>query len=156
MIDRAIPDIRYLESSAIVALLVDTEPAHAAMFALAAQPQRMVTSVITVVECRRALMRAHAQRRFDRLTLDAAQFQLSRLLQRCDLFEVDDAIVSLASDPLGDEHLRTLDALHVATAMVARSAFGPLGFVSLDARVRTAAAANGLSVLPDHLPLTTS
>ena len=153
MIDRATSDIRYLESSAIVALLVDTEPAHDVMHALATQPQRMVTSVITVLECRRALLRAHAQQRLDKLTLDAAQYQLSRLLERCDLFEVDDAIVSLAGEPLGDEQLRTLDALHVATALIARKAFGPLGLVSLDARLRVAAAANGLTVLPVQLPL---
>lgn len=155
MIDRAHSTVRYLESSAIVALLVDTEPAHDAIRAVAQQPQRMVTSVITVVECRRALLRALAQGRIDRVTMDAAQHQLTRLLERCDLFEVDDTIVTLASEPLGDEHLRTLDALHVATAMIARNAFGSLGLVSLDARVRTAAIANGLSVLPADLPLPT-
>jgi uncharacterized protein len=156
VIDRASLDIRYLESSAVVALLIETEPAHDAILALAMQPQRMVTSVVSVVECRRALLRAHAQRRIDRLTMDAAQHQLTRLLERCDLFELDDTIVSLASEPMGDEHLRTLDALHVATAIVARNAFGPLEFVSLDVRVRVAAAANGLSVLPAQLPLPTS
>jgi hypothetical protein len=36
--------------------------------------------------------------------------------------------------------------------MIARNAFGYLSFVSLDARVRSAAIANGLSVLPAALP----
>jgi predicted nucleic acid-binding protein len=151
VIDRA-HTIRYLESSAIVALLVDAEAAHEAIRALAEQPQRMVTSVITVVECRRALVRAHAQGRIGRVTMDAAQHQFTRLLEQCDLFEVDEIIVDLASESLGDNHLHTLDALHVATAMIARNAFGYLSFVSLDARVRSAAIANGLSVLPAALP----
>ena len=64
------------------------------------------------------------------------------------VLDLSEAVVARVSGPFPSEPVRTLDALHLATADVARQSLGTLTMVSLDQRVRRNAAALGLAVAP--------
>lgn len=125
----------YLDSSALVKLVV-TEPESAALLELlAAWPDR-VSSGLALTEVPRAIRRAGlgaAERR-------RAQHVLARLV----LVDVDRRIVTRAA-PLDPPALRTLDAIHVATALLLGDDLGAL--VTYDARLAAAARRAGLEIL---------
>jgi len=66
------------------------------------------------------------------------------------VFDLDAEIVERARRPFPDEPIRTLDAIHLATATLAQSLVSELAVVSLDDRVRASARQMGFRVLPEH------
>ena len=116
----------YLDSSALVKLVV-AEPETAALLAfLAAWPHR-VSSALARVEVLRAVKRAGAG--------PAVRGRATRVLARVALIRVDDPVLAAAARVPPPE-LRTLDAIHLATA---RSLDGLGGIVTYDARLGRAA-----------------
>ncbi len=130
---RELPD--YVDSSVLIAALASDDPRHdVAGRWLNARQGRLLTSAIAEVEVGRALARRHAPR----AVLVAAR----ELLAGCDLVEVSSDIrtAALAVTP---GSVRSLDALHVATAMVA----GLERFATYDERQRLAAEEAGLAAV---------
>lgn len=113
---------------------------------------QVVTSSITPVECARGISRA---RSLGRLTA-AEELAALRLLdvaeQSWHVHDLSEAIMALARAPFPVEPLRTLAALHVATAQVFHEALGDVTMLSFDDRVRENARALGLTVAPEALP----
>lgn len=113
-----------------------------------ARAEHIVASDLTLVECDRVLIRA--QLSGDLREADAAD--LTALLDTTSahwhILHVDRDVVERARRPFPAEPLRTLDALHVASALVARTAFNDLAVLSLDRRVRAAAGELGLPLAP--------
>lgn len=70
------------------------------------------------------------------------------------LFDLDSEVVERARRPFPKEPIRTLDALHLATAMLAQSLVPDIALVSLDGRVRGSAKQLGFLLLPveENLP----
>jgi predicted nucleic acid-binding protein len=108
----------------------------------------VVASDLTLVECDRVLIRAHVSGRISeagaaelraRLNEAAAAWSLLRL--RADVIERDRA-------RFPGEPLRTLDALHLASALMVRAAAGPLALLSLDQRIRAIGRELGFEVHP--------
>ncbi|MCD2194004.1 type II toxin-antitoxin system VapC family toxin [Actinomycetospora endophytica] len=93
-----------------------------------------LTSVIAEVELSRALLRAAPT------TLAAVPALLARL-NRCEL----DEVVRATAASLPGEHLRTLDAIHLATAAVVAGTELD-GFVTYDPRLAAHAREQGLPV----------
>jgi hypothetical protein len=60
-------------------------------------------------------------------------------------------IVERARQPFPGEPIRTLDAIHVASVLVARSAVAGLALLSLDHRIRGVGKRVGLTLLPRDL-----
>lgn len=60
-------------------------------------------------------------------------------------------IVERARQPFPGEPIRTLDAIHVASVLVARSAMAGLELLSVDHRIRGVARQLGLTLLPRDL-----
>jgi predicted nucleic acid-binding protein len=58
-------------------------------------------------------------------------------------------VVERARQPFPGEPIRTLDALHLASALVARSAVPGLQLLSLDDRLRRRAKALGFGIVPE-------
>lgn len=152
MIDRFHAPWQYVESSAILALLLMEQPVHESIQPVMAEPHRAITSVVTLIECERTILRAQAQGRLDAVNADSARFRLARFADHCNIVQLDGSVVERSSESFGDDLIRTLDAIHVASALIARRALGPMNFVSLDHRVRAVAAASGFSVQPAQLP----
>jgi hypothetical protein len=58
-------------------------------------------------------------------------------------------IVDRARQPFPGEPIRTLDAIHLASVLTARTAIAGLRLLSLDDRVRKAARRLGLELIPE-------
>jgi predicted nucleic acid-binding protein len=129
---KSVSEVAYLESSALVKLAVVEEESRALQDALHRWPRR-VSSRIAVVEVLRAVRRR-----------DAARESLARhVLARVGLIAVGDHVLFAASQ-LDPATIRSLDAIHLATAL--RLGRTPAVFVSYDARQLAAAEALGLPV----------
>ena len=125
----------YLDASALVKLVV-AEPESGALLAfLRSRPDRL-SSALSLTEVPRALRRA----RFSGVVRRRAQ----RLLARLALVDVDRRILSAAA-ALEPPALRTLDAIHLATALVVREDLA--GLVTYDRRLAVAAERLDLDVL---------
>ena len=109
----------------------------------------VLASSLTLVECDRVLIRATVMGALDEAVAGERRSRLARAAEHWILFDLDAAIVERARQPVPREPVRTLDALHLATATVARSLVPDLLLLSLDERVRDAGRLLGLGLLPD-------
>lgn len=126
----------YVDTSALLKLVKDDEvegPALRAYLRSAPEPQ-MVSSKLLAVEARRGVLRKNlrALPRTDVLLADVV------------LLDISDAVVEDASR-LPDPMLRSLDALHLATALLIREDIEVL--LSYDDRLLDAARAHGLDAV---------
>jgi predicted nucleic acid-binding protein len=119
--------LAYLDSSALVKLVVAEPESTALIERLRAWPQR-VSSALALTELPRALARAG---------LGAAAHRRARsVLERLDLLAVDARILTAAAT-LEPGDLRTLDAIHLASALAVREDLEVV--VTYDRRMRAAA-----------------
>lgn len=93
----------------------------------------MVTSSVSEVEIGRALSRRNA--------LPSIRRAARELLDRCEIVDVTSEIRETAVE-VRPSSVRTLDAIHIATALVA----GLSGFASFDTRQQIAAEEMGLEL----------
>jgi predicted nucleic acid-binding protein len=137
----------YAESSAVLAWLLD-EPSALAVRQLLGASEITVSSDLTLIECDRVLLRAvslkelteaEAADRRAHLAVAAAHWQVLRIAQE---------IIDRARQPFPGEPIRTLDAIHLASLMVGRSAVRGLALLSLDDRVRKAGKGLGVDIVP--------
>lgn len=139
----AVVGIRYIESSALVAALLEHDAdALKSMRAKA----RQVTSALTLAEAARAIVRARVG---ERLTPDAeraAVRALRRFERRCYVVAVTDDVLARVKRPFPVEPLRTLDAVHIATAESLGEPPQLMSIVTRDHRVRENATALGYFV----------
>jgi predicted nucleic acid-binding protein len=68
------------------------------------------------------------------------------------IFDLDADIIERARRPFPAEPIRTLDAIHLATATLSHSLVPDLAVLSLDDRVRRAARQMGFEIVPEGLP----
>jgi uncharacterized protein len=135
--------VRYIESSALVAALLEHDAD--ALKSLRAKA-RQVTSALTVAEAARAIVRARIG---ERLTPDAeraAVRALRRFEHRCYVVAVTDDVLARVRRPFPVEPVRTLDAVHIATAESLGEPPQLMTIVTRDHRVRENAKALGYPV----------
>jgi len=125
----------YLDSSALVKLVAREAETSALLSLLEARPE-VASSALAQVEVLRAVRRAGGRKR----DLDRAREVLSRVV----LIAVDDSILEAAAT-LDPAALRSLDAIHLATALELRPESQAI--VSYDDRLNAAAEAIGIPVL---------
>jgi hypothetical protein len=139
--------IVYAESSAVLAWLLG-EPPAAAIRQLLAAAGRVVASTLTPLECGRALARAVALGTLPDGDARAIQGLLDRASRGWALLELTGPPLDRAARRFPVEPVRTLDALHLSSALEFQDALGRLTLLSLDARIRENAAALGMEVGP--------
>lgn len=139
--------IAYAESSAVLSWILGEAEGDPARRALAGA-ERVVSSTLTQVECSRALTRAVGLGRMGRGEELAALRLLDAAAARWAVLEMSGNVLARARGAFPVEPVRTLDALHLATALQFREAMPDLVVVSLDDRVRANAVALALPVLP--------
>jgi predicted nucleic acid-binding protein len=137
----------YVESSAILAWLLD-EPQFAAVDSCLERAELVVSSDLTAVECDRALLRRSDQGSLTESTRAALALRAAAVAAEWTRLPITPSILSRARLRFGDVTVRTLDAIHLATALEARAAVPDLVLLSLDDRVCRAARALGFEVLP--------
>jgi predicted nucleic acid-binding protein len=126
--------VLYLDSSAIVKLVVP-EPETGALVQTIRSDPEIVSSILARVEVLRAVRRAGARR--------AVAGRAESILRRIALVRLEEGVVSSAST-LRPLELRTLDAIHLATALSLAPQLSRL--ITYDARLASAARATGLTV----------
>jgi len=138
----------YAESSAVLAWLLGEAAAPRVRRALAVAGI-VVASDLTLVECDRVLIRAAALG--DITEADAAdrRAQLNTAAAHWSVLRIGPEIVHRARQPFPGEPIRTLDALHLASALAARSAVAGVELLTLDDRIRTAAGRLGFQLQPE-------
>lgn len=139
--------ILYAESSAVLAWLLD-EDAGAEIRALLADASVIVASDLTLIESDRVLLRAAALRELSEGDAAGLRAHLVKTAAQWHVLRVSSEVVTRARRPFPSEPLRTLDAIHLATALTARAVLPGLEMLTMDDRVRRAAASVGLRVRP--------
>ena len=108
----------------------------------------VLSSTLTLVECDRVLIRAAAVEGLEEAVAAERRARLREAVEHWILFDLDPEIVDRARRPFQKEPVRTLDAIHLASALLGQSLVPDLEMLCLDDRVRGAAALMGLRLLP--------
>lgn len=127
------PAKRYIESSALVAALLEGD--KAAKASIRARGPR-VTSALTITETHRAVLRARLAGRITSQQERAVLLTLQRFTRRCHIVSLTEAILARAGCPFPAEPVRTLDAIHLATAASLDGSPAFVTIVTRDLRVR--------------------
>ncbi len=139
--------IVYAESSAVLAWIFQEARADA-VNEVFERATLVLSSELTRIECARGVQRALAAGRITAREADALLSEFRSLAEGWDRVEIGERVALLASSPFPVEPVRSLDAIHLASAKVASNSLGDLAVLSFDARVRANAEALGLRVLP--------
>jgi predicted nucleic acid-binding protein len=142
----------YAESSAALAWLLEQEHAELVADTLA-HAELVIASDLTLIECDRVLIRAVALDELHESDAVDRQARLNAVSTRWTLLALDEEIIERARRPFPAEPVRTLDAIHLASALTARKALSDLAMLSLDSRVRRAADRLGFLLLPGNAEL---
>ena len=138
----------YAESSAVLVWLLDQEHAPIVQKALAVA-DAVICSDLTVIECDRTLRRVVARGALTVAESAELQARLATTVGLWNVMPIGTAVVDRARQSFPDDSIRSLDAIHQATALVARTAIGDHALLSLDDRVRASGAALGFRGLPE-------
>ena len=130
----------YLDASALVKLVVEEAETAALLDYLGDEPG-LVTSALAAVEVPRAVRLIDPD--------EDAQERARDLVSRCDRIEVDAEIRRVAAS-IDPPPLRTLDAIHLASALRVREALA--ASVIYDRRLGDAAAGAGLEIVAPGRP----
>jgi predicted nucleic acid-binding protein len=137
----------YAESSAVLAWILG-EPGGREVASLLRGADAVLSSELTLLECERALTRAVAVGDLKEAPALERIAVLRREAAQWDILRLDEEVFERARRPFPREPVRTLDALHLACALVARPVLPDLAVLTRDDRVRRNALALGLAVRP--------
>jgi hypothetical protein len=110
----------------------------------------VTASDLTVLECSRALVRAVALSAIPASRAARLAARLDGTAAHWRLMPISPDILARARRPFPTEPVRSLDAIHLASALELAGALGDVGVLSLDHRVRAAAGGLGLRVVPEQ------
>ncbi len=134
---------RYVETSALLAALLEGDAgARRSIRALG----RRITSSLTFAEANRALVRARVSGRLSATAERDALRGLQTFARRCEIVDVSDEVLTRAGRPFPMEPIRTLDAIHIATAELLGEPPALVAFITRDKRVSENARALGYAV----------
>ena len=127
----------YLDTSALVKLIrIETESEALADWLDERTETRWITSALAEVELPRAI----------RAVAPKGLSAIPSVLARLDRFEIDQVIRATAA-AYPDPALRSLDAIHLATAQIAASTAPLTAMVAYDSRLSDAARALGITIV---------
>jgi predicted nucleic acid-binding protein len=132
-----------MESSALVAALLEGD---VAVVKKAPRGTQLVTSALTLAEAGRAIIRARVTGRLTAEEEQAAVRALRTFARRCFTLDVDRAVLDRVRRPFPVEPIRTLDAVHLATAELLGESPPLVTIVTRDDRVRKNAESLGYAV----------
>jgi predicted nucleic acid-binding protein len=139
----------YAESSAVLAWLLGEDTQDAVRNVLR-HAQLVTASDLTLVECDRVLIRAVAAREIGEAAAADCRAHLNAAAAHWHLWAVGSEIIDRARRPFPIEPIRTLDAIHLSSALAVRAAIPKLELLSLDDRIRRAGRQLGFRVCPEQ------
>lgn len=137
----------YAESSAVLAWLLGEDRGREVEHELAAA-ELVLTSDLTLIECDRVLARAAALGEGHAAEIDTRRTLVATTSEHWVVLSIDSEVVSRSRLAFPREPVRTLDAIHLSTVLLARRLVTEVGLLSLDERVRENAVALGFHVAP--------
>jgi predicted nucleic acid-binding protein len=138
----------YAESSAILSWLLGEDAAPRVRRCLGAA-DLIVASDLTLVECDRVLIRAVARGEISEADAADRRAHLNTAAAHWHVLRIAPEIIDRAPLPFPDEPIRTLDALHLASALAARAAAAGIELLSLDDRIRAVGRRLGFRLQPE-------
>lgn len=130
----------YLDSSAILRAVLESGMTPAIERKIA-EAQVLLSSRLSEVECARALLRLREKGGAPAARIADAERELSSLWARCALWEITRPVCDMACRVAPTKPLRALDAIHLATFLLARQRMEGLELVTADRRLADAASA---------------
>jgi hypothetical protein len=124
----------YLETSALLAWLLG-EPQGAIVRNILHKAESIVSSAITVVEAERAILRAEREGLISPGERQRIRGLLAHAHIEWSLLEITQTIRARAAQPFPVEPVRTLNAIHLATALEFLLIYPDISILSLDKRV---------------------
>lgn len=129
----------YAETSAVLRWLFN-ESGGEAIRTLFATAQQVVSSRLILIETRRVVHRAERDSRLSAAECADVLAVFAQAAATWAILEISDQVARRAEEGFPSEPVRTLDAIHLASALLLRQSFPALLVVSADERVRTNAA----------------
>ncbi len=139
--------IAYAESSAVLSWLLNEPRATDAARAFQ-EAETIIASVLTGIECSCAIIRGYQLGDISRAEARELSETLLQAESGWNRLEVSERVLVRARTPFPAEPVRTLDAIHLASALVAHEAYRGVTMVSFDDRVRANAHQLGMSIAP--------
>jgi predicted nucleic acid-binding protein len=140
----------YAESSAVLGWLLGEEVGGPVRDVLC-RAALVTASDLTLLECDRVLIRAATLKEIDEAEAADRRGRLNAAAAHWHIWRVTSEIVERARHPFPAEPVRTLDAIHLASALAARSAVPGVELLSLDDRIRRVGKQLGFQLQPDQL-----
>lgn len=137
----------YAESSAVLAWLFGEEAALRVREVLG-KADLVIASDLTLLECDRVLIHALALGEIDEAAVADRRAHLNGAAAHWHVLKLSTDIVDRARRPFPMEPIRTLDAIHLAAALAARSSVAGVELLSLDDRIRRSGAQLGFRLQP--------
>jgi len=128
----------YLDTSAVLRAALESGTTAEVEARIRAAPV-LVTSRLSLVESARALFRARNLQGVSEERLADAEREIEAVWARCEIWELTRAVCELARQVAPAKPVRTLDALHLATFVLARRKIGGLELLTVDTRLAEAA-----------------
>ena len=133
----------YFETSAVLNWLLDESRAEDVLASIG-NAEVIVTSVLTFTEIDRALIRAERERQLRAGDCQRVRGLLQAARSSWLQMAISTDVLARASRPFPVEPIRTLDAIHLATALEFTAAFPDLRVLSSDKRINDNAEALGI------------
>lgn len=132
--------VLYVETSAVLRAVLERGMTPEVERRIA-EARYLITSRLSLVEAARALLRLRQDEQLTEVQIADAGRQLDSLWARCTIWELTRAVCDLASQVAPLKPLRTLDALHLATYLVARRRLGAdVSLLTVDQHLQDASA----------------
>jgi predicted nucleic acid-binding protein len=138
----------YAESSAVLAWLLGEEAGRPVREVLR-HAELVMASDLTLVECDRVLIRAITLGEIEEASAADRRAHLNAAAAHWHLWRVSSDIVDRARHPFPAEPVRTLDAIHLASALAVRSVVPGVELLSLDDSIRRAGLHLGFRLQPE-------
>ncbi|MEO8678281.1 MAG: type II toxin-antitoxin system VapC family toxin [Vicinamibacterales bacterium] len=134
---------RYIETSALLAARLEND--RSALQAIRGEGVR-VASALTIAEANRSIVRTYAAGKITTAEYRATLRWIRRFEKRCEIVAISPDVLARVARPFVVEPLRTLDAIHLATAELIDEQPQLVTIVTRDRRIRENAIALGFMV----------
>jgi len=131
----------YVDSSVLLRVVLN-EPGALRQWRRITRP---LASEIIRLECRRTIDRARIRERLSDEAVALRRAAVLEVLESFDIVPLDTLVLERAAEPF-PTLLSSLDAIHLATALLARAQVADLRFATHDGELATAARAMGFEV----------
>jgi predicted nucleic acid-binding protein len=114
-----------------------------------AKAELVLASDLTLIECERVLIRAVTTGKLSESKVAGRRARLRQAAEHWTILGIGPDVVERARRPFPKEPIRTLDAIHLATAIFAQTLVGGISLLALDHSVRACGLELGFQVLPE-------